>query len=212
LVIALTLVSAPQVVASAGSDASNNPRTSGPLVGLVTQCPDNGPAARNEAKGQSCAWSYQLAPAESNATEDFSAFWIQMEIDPGAGWCAKEIRFSISAPSDGRIVSGVPSEGGRITKARPEVTELVVDGEGTAPLPGLISQDVYVPEGRTKVSVNGKRYSYAWRGDSREKIVVAIGVQMAHGRVPPDFFYTISESEGGSVGSCGRYLVRIDAR
>lgn len=208
LVVSLLFVFPASPASANEPDASHAPRTSGPLVGVPWPCEDNGPAEPGEAKGQSCSWAYELAPAETNAGEDFSAFWIQMEIDPGKGWCAKEMRFELTAPTDGRIVSAAPDRGSRITKSSPSTTELVVDGEAAAPVPGTIAQDIGLTSGRTKVEVDEDHYSFVWRGNSRTKVMVAIGVQFAHNRVPPETFYSFSGSEGAAMGSCRTPLLR----
>jgi hypothetical protein len=204
------MLSGPQGLAAEGADASESPRSSGPLVGLFPfPCADNGPAGPNEARGQSCSWFYELLPAETNATEDFSAYWIQFEIDPGKRFCAKRIDFELEVSAEHRIVSAVPNKSEHIKRAKPQITQLVVDGGGTAPVPGIIEQDVVAPVGRTKVSVQERTYSYRWTGNSRDKIMIAIGIQLAHEAGPPQFFYEWSESGGFTMGSCRAYKIQI---
>lgn len=201
-----------QPAAAQDPDASNPPRVSGPLVGSPLGCEDNGPAAPGEAKGQSCSWLYDLVPAESNLEENFSAYWVQMEIDPGKGWCAKEMSFTMSAPSDGRIVSAAPDRGGRIGKSRLTTTELIVDAEGAAPLPGTVAQDVKPGRGRVTVTMDESVYSYRWRGNSRDKVVLAVGIQMTHAGLPPELFSTWSEGMSFTMGSCRTPSLRFGPR
>lgn len=196
-------------VAADGPDASDDPRVSGPLVGVPWPCEDNGPAGPNEAKGQSCSWSYDLIPAETDTGADFSALWIQMEIDPGKGWCAQQMHLELEAPSGSRIVSAVPDRGGRMTKSSPSVSELVVDGDGSAPLPGTIGQDIDLTSGRTKISFDEDHYRFVWRGNSRNKVMVAIGLQFAHSRPPSELFSFYSGSEGAGMGSCRSPAMRV---
>lgn len=201
-----------QPAAAQDPDASNPPRVSGPLVGSPFGCEDNGPAAPGEAKGQSCSWLYDLVPAESNPEEDFSAYWVQMEIDPGKGFCAKEMSFRMSAPSGGRIVSAAPDRDRRITKSRLTTTELIVNADGAAPIPGAVAQDVKPGRGRVTVTVNENAYSYRWKGNSRHKVVLAVGIQLTHAGLPPDLFSSWSEGMSFTMGSCRTPTVRFGPR
>jgi hypothetical protein len=162
--------------------------------------------------GQSCSWSYDLLPAESNATEDYSAYWVQIEVDPGKGECARMILFEMDAPGDGRIVSAVPDKTVRSSEAHPATTELIVDGGGTAPVPGAISKEVIVPTGKTTVDFDEDHYSAMWWGKSRDKVMIAFGVQYTHTSVPPELFYSWSESQGMGGGSCRPITLRVRGR
>lgn len=210
--VATTVLGLPYPVAANDPDASDPPRTSGPLVGLSMPCEDNGPAGPGEAKGQSCSWFYDLAPAETNLGEDFSAYWIQMEIDPGKGWCAKKLTFELSAPSDGRIVSAAPDRGRRIAKGRVTTAELIVDAEGAAPVPGTVAQDVKPGRGRITVKMNEDHYMFRWRGNSPDKVMVAVGVQLSHGRLPPELVYSWQEGVGFATGTCREPTLRAARR
>jgi len=201
LLCATALLSAGPVSAE-DPDASIPPRVSGPLLGIPFECEDNGPAGAHQAKAQTCSWSYDLIPAETNLLEDFFAYWIQIEIDPGKGFCAKEIEFEMTGPNGGRIVSAMPDKSRRVAKRRPAVTELVVDADKAAPFPGTISNDVLYQPGRVSVQLNADRYSFTWRGNSRDKVMVAIGVQMTQPLVVPRIFSFYAESVGVMMGSC----------
>lgn len=193
-------------------DASRPPQTSGPLVSVPTTCEDNGPARGHEMKGQSCDWSYELVPAETDVDDDFEAWWIQIEVDPGKGWCAMDLSVEVSAPSDGRIVSAVPDHGGRIDNGAAAITSLLVDGGGSAPVPGTISQTVAPARGRTTVTLTDDHYSFRWRGHSKNKVMFAVGVQVAHGRTPLQLTYTQSGGFGFGGGSCRPMTLRVRAR
>jgi hypothetical protein len=190
-------------------DASTTPRTSGPIVTTTPgECEDNGPAGPQEVKGQSCSWAYQLLPAHTNATEDFLVYWMQMEIDPGTGWCAQRLEFDIEL-SDARIASVTPDKGQRIKQAEVTTTEFVVDGDGSAPVPGTIAQDVQVGKGRTTVSVDEQKYRFTWTGNTKEKVVIAVGVQIAYTRTPPGLFFSVSGGQGMGAGSCRPIIIRV---
>ena len=208
--LALSFASVP--AAAEDPDASRPPTTSGPILGVAFPCEDNGRASRNEVKGQSCSWTYHLVPADTDAQDDFGAYWFQMELDPGKGMCAKQLRFELDAPSNGRIVSAVPADSGRIRSRSIATTELVVDGGGTAVAPGTISQEVAQAPGRVRVSLDGNHYSYEWTGNSRDKVMVAIGIQLSSRRLPPEFFASWSEGEGAGMGSCRVTPTMIRAR
>ncbi|MGH2755554.1 MAG: hypothetical protein ACRDLB_14140, partial [Actinomycetota bacterium] len=208
-IVCTTLLVAAAPGAADDRDASDPPRTSGPLIGSPFGCEDAGDAEPGETVMQSCSWSYDLVPAESNAGEDFSVYWMQLEIDPGKGWCARDVFFELTAPSDGRIVSAVPAEGGKQIRNRASVTRLAVDAEGAAPVPGSVEQDVVLPKGRTKVSVSEEGYSYRWRGNSSDKIVVAIGIQMSHRRLPPAPIYSQAGATGFGISSCDPITIEM---
>lgn len=206
--LCLALLGATSPVGADDFDASDPPRTSGPLVGSPFGCDDNGPAKPHETRGQACSWAYDLVPAQTNATEDFSAYWVQIEVDPGKHWCVKEVSFKVTAPNHVRIVSAVPARGHRIARAKGMTSRLVVDAEGTAPVPGVVSQGLSTTPGRTTVDVGHRRYSYRWRGNSADKLGVAIGLQLAGQRLSPELFRVWSEGIGFIVGTCSTHVVR----
>lgn len=188
VLICLTMWPAPPVTADSTPDASDPPRTSGPLVGSPLGCEDDGPSGPWEFKAQSCSWLYELAPAETNLEKDFAAYWVQMEITPGKGLCAKDLGFNLTRPRGVRIISAVPRHGGRVAEHRSAVTELLVDADGDAPIPGTVSQDVLLAPGRIKVNKSARHYSFRWSGNSPRKVVIAIGIQLAHDRIHPSMF------------------------
>ncbi|MGI8775024.1 MAG: hypothetical protein ACR2KQ_08440 [Actinomycetota bacterium] len=198
----MAVLAGPEALAY-NQDASEQPRSSGPLIASP------GPCVRDEASGkggtttfESCYWSYSLIPAESDIDEDFSALWYQLEIDPGKGTCATGIGIEISAPSDGRIVSSFPDRSRRIRKSSARISMLTIDGEGSAPLPGTIEQDVVDVPGRVKAKVSSERYRFEWRGKSRKKVMFAVGVEMAHSSLPPAVISMQSVSEWYEAGNC----------
>ena len=189
-------------------DASHRPRTSGPLLGYPFDCEDNGRASRGQMKAQACTWSYELIPAELDATNDFSAYWVQMEVDPGgAGWCAKEMFFEANLGGKAEIISATPSRSGRVTKARPLTRTLEVDGGGTAPIPGTVSQKLTSLVGRTSVRQGAHSYTYRWRGNSPHKVVTAIGLQFSRPTVPAEAMATWGEGMGVTTGTCRAQLI-----
>lgn len=152
---------------------------------------------------------YQLLPIDTTIEADYQAYWFQMEIDPGKGWCATRLHFDMDAPSDGRIVSAVPHESTHVRSRSIGTTHLSVDGDGAAVVTGAIEQEVVLTPGRTRVRIDDDHYNYDWRGLSRHKVMVAIGVQLSSARTPPELFTTWSESEGGGVGSCRPMRVEV---
>jgi hypothetical protein len=193
------LVAVPGAAAAAPvQDASEAPRTSGPLFGSPLDCEDDGPPGPNETRMRTCVWSYDLLPAETNATEDYTGYWIQLEVDPAPGWCVFGVDFDTSGPDDGRIASAAPQPG----RTGGETTvELVVDAEGAAPLPGTIAQDFDLPKGRIRTSLDPHHFAYSWSGRAKDKIVVGTGVQVTH-PLPPSVISTWYEGVGVTFGSC----------
>jgi hypothetical protein len=214
LALSLVLLLAGASGPSAGEtdpDASRSPRVSGPLLGFPFDCEDNGPADPGETRGQSCTWSYELAPIETDVEHDFSAYWVQMEIEPSKGSCALELIFDLELPDSATLISATHEKNRRIKKNTEQLSRLLVDGGGTAPVPGTIEQDVAVPKGREKIKMRERGYRYRWIGRSRDKVVVAIGLQIAHRSTPPEFFYTTSEGHGMGWGSCRPYIIEAGA-
>lgn len=132
-----------------------------------------------------------------------------MEIDPGKGMCAKELHFGMRYPAPGSIVSAMPDADRRISAYTEEVWGFDVEAGGAAPVPGRIEQDVALPKGNISVDVDEHEYSLRWRGNSKKKVMIAIGVQLAGDAAPPELFYTWEESQGGSMGSCSAPVIGI---
>ena len=206
LVIVLGMPGPP--LSARNPDASDAPQTSGPLVASPFGCQDDGPRQPNESQGQACSWSYKLLPIEADAGNDFSAYWLQMELDPARGECVKEMSLDIELPPEIEIVSASPSRSSRTAKTRPSTTRLVVDGGGTAPIPGTISQSITAVRGRTFVRRNAHSYSYTWRGNAPHKVVVAIGLQMSESSIPKGLLSTWTEGGGWGWGFCKPMIIR----
>ncbi len=184
-------------------DASDPPTTTGPLIGAnPLGCEDAGEPGPGEVIAQSCSWSYELIPLESNPAEDFGAYWIQMEIHPGKGECAKELIFDVEPPSGGRITSASPDASARVNASKPTVSGLIVDAEGAAPVPGGIHQEVTYGKGNLTVTVSEQKYSFHWVGSSKNKIIVAIGVEIAHEPLLAGAFSLGRERVGFGMGPC----------
>ena len=128
-------------------EASDGPTSSGPLVRRTVSCDENS----DFSTGWSCSSWFELLPAETNVTEDYSAFWVNLGIEPDPGWCARSLSFSAEFPSTARVVSVVPGDDARFPRARTMLTELVVDAEGGAPVPGRIEEEARIGAGRVEV-------------------------------------------------------------
>lgn len=193
-------------------DASDEPRSSGPLTSTPQECEDNGRAKKHETKGQSCSWSYGLLPADSEPDEDFSAYWFQMELEPAKGECAMQLMFEIGLPDSIRVVSASLEGTQRISERVDNVARLSVDGGGSALVPGTIEQDTMVTVGRESGVMREHGYSYTWTGRSRDKVVLAVGVQLAHRSVPPELIYMTSEGHGAGWGACKPTIIYVGQR
>lgn len=160
-------------------DASHPPRTSGPLVTLQQGCEDDGQPPPGTSSGQSCSWTYDLLPAESDADEDFMVHWQQIELHTTGRLCAQSIGFELSVPAGYHIVSAAPDPSRRRVRTGQALVGLAVDGRGSALVPGHIEQDVFYGAGRLKVRFAGRRFIGHWQGNHRGKVVVAFGIQIA---------------------------------
>jgi hypothetical protein len=178
-------------------------------VGSPFGCEDDGPPEHGGTRSQVCAWSYDLVPAETNATEDFAGYWVQIEVDPAPGWCVYGIHFETTGPDSGRLVSATP-EGGKT--GGDTTVELSVDADGAAPVPGTIAQDLSLPKGRVRTKLAPHHFSYVWSGKSRDKVVVALGVQVAYEFPPESLIYMWSEGVGVEFGTCRPTVLRVAGR
>lgn len=148
----------------------------------------------------SCAWYYELLPIETNVSQDFAALWVQMEIDPGKA-CVHEIGFEVKAPKEVRLVSAAPAES-HVTDPSIGTARLVVDGDGAAPVPGVIEQDVALAPGFVSAELGEHHYRFLWTGNTRRRVMVAIGVQLADDTIPKSLIQTWSESLRYQWGDC----------
>lgn len=201
-VLGVLLISQLPAGASDHPDASDPPRVAGPLIGLSIGCEDNGPARPGEAKGQGCAWRYDLLPLDSKVREDFSAFWIQMEIDPGKHTCAYQMGFEVTGITNGRIISATPARSRTLTNEAPSRTRLEVDGNRAAIIGGTISQRIQLNSGRIAVEKSSNHYSFRWSGASRSKVMAAVGIEVAREGTPPEITYSWSQRQRFGVGAC----------
>jgi hypothetical protein len=201
--LALALVFPSPASAAPARDASEPPRTSGPLYRSPFGCEDNGPGRPGESRMQVCVWSYDLLPAETNAAEDYSVYWAQFEADPARGSCIYDVRYETSAPASARMVSAAPEDGGT---GGMTTVELNVDAEGSGPMTGIVAQDLALPKGRIRTRLRPDSFSYHWSGKTSAKLVLAMGVQMAS-PVPPELIGARSESLSLSTGPCRHDVV-----
>lgn len=202
LVLALTF---PAPASAAARDASDPPRVSGPLVDLAPgECEDGGSLAPGSTRLEMCAWLYDLVPAETNALEDYGAYWIQIDVEPAQGTCVYGVDFGTSGPIEGRIVSSAPrtsGTGGETT------VELTVDAEGAALAEGQIAQDLSLPKGRIRTHTDADAFAFRWKGKTAKKLVLAMGIQVAN-PFPPPVLTTWFESVGLLTGSCRTPVIR----
>ncbi len=185
-------------------EAADGPTSSGPLVRRSASCDENS----DFSTGWSCSSWFELLPAETNATEDYSAYWVMLGIEPEPGWCATSLSFSAELPSMDRIVSAVPDRSQRFSRARTVATELLVDAEGGAPVPGRIWEDARIGGGRVEVSWGPSHYKYRWRGRERGRVYAVLGLQVAGERIPPHLVSTWAEGVGYGVGACKTPVIR----
>jgi hypothetical protein len=200
--VIVTLLLAPGAAQAQEPDASRPPRASGPLVSLSQGCEDDGPPESGSFSVQSCWWTYDLVPAESDIDEDFMVHWQQMELQTTGRTCARAIHFQLTIPAGYRIVSTAPAVGRARVRDGQALVALEVDGDGAAPIAGAIEQDVLYGPGRITVNTTGRRFVGKWHGNHRGKVMVAFGVQIARPAVG-DLIASWSLYEGWEIGTCG---------
>jgi hypothetical protein len=193
--IALVLLAA--ALSSGAGTAVAAPTTSGPLVGRSVACEGGAPSP-----GWFCSSWYELLPAETNATEDYSVYWVELGVEPSPGRCVRSVSFAAEFPSTARVVSVAPARDQRFRRPRAVTTELVVDAEGGAPVPGHIEEEACMGAGRTKVSWGPRRYSYSWTGRHAGRVYAVLGLEIAGDRIPPHVMSTWADGAGFEVGPC----------
>ncbi len=197
---ARSFVAAVVLLVVAGPPAGAWPTTSGPLVARSVRCDDDrGPSG---SLMWNCDSWFELLPAETNALEDYSVYWAVVGIDPGLGWCATHLEFAIELPSSARVVSAVPERGGVVHREGSVKTELLVDAEGTAPVPGEIYENATARRGRTVVRWGLRGYAYRWTGRSPRELYSVIGLQIAGRRIPPQLLNLSLEGMRWDVETC----------
>lgn len=200
LVVLLLVIALPAAPAVASEDASDPPTVSGPLFGPEPSCHED------EFRGmrtQECSWWLDLAPAETNLTEDYRAEWVQLEMTPPPGSCATNMVFGLGLPDSARLVSAAPAQSARVRRAASAVTRLDVDAEGAALVPGTVENEFVSAPGKVRVAADDGAYVYEWTGRWPDKVVVALGLQMAGERIPPEVASTWFGVQGFEFGPCG---------
>lgn len=204
LVILMTLGPAG---AAGGPDASDPPRTTGPLVNTQVPCEDNDDAGPGGSTMQWCDWFYDLA-LDTSPTEETVVFWTQMEIEPAKGWCATELTFQTDLPEGWKILSASLEKSRRVSK---DITKarLDVDGGGSGVVPASVEQDISLSSGREIVRMKQDRYSYTWLGKSRKKVMIAVGLELLQPAVEADPFTLWTTGGGGGASTCGAHSLTL---
>lgn len=200
LFVAVVGVYATALPANAANDATHAPTHDGPLISGETDCfssemPDG-------SRTQACSWWFDLVPAETNPLEDYHAYWFQFELDPGPRSCARGLSFYLAPPESARIVSATPAKSRRVGGAAVAVTRLTVDAEGGAPLPASVENELREAPGRLNVRHAPDGYAVRWQGSVADKIVLAVGIQLAGKRIPPEILSRWFEANRADVGPC----------
>lgn len=183
-------------------DASEAPRTSGPLIATNEACGEDESSPMGGLRTQTCVWTF-VAPAETEASEDFTSYWVQIEAEPARDWCVLGLGFDSTGPDVGRIVTGVPGSG----KTGGKTTVELVVAAGAAVTPGAVAQDLVQPKGRVRTTLDPDLFTYRWKGRSSKKVVVAMGLQLAY-PVPPPVITQWIEGTHFYYGACRPGVIR----
>ena len=185
-----------------GTKASDPPHVSGPLIGSQHSCAQHEAPQPSQIVVQSCSWIYRLAPLHTRPSEDYEAYWVQLEIDPGRQTCAGKIVFRLSVPRDARILSTTPNHSSLFRSPRTTALSLEVDANGAAPIPGVIRQTFLQRRRYVRVRSDHHQYVYTWWGRSRQTVMAAIGMELSHDTVPPTLSINWSELRGSRAENC----------
>jgi hypothetical protein len=139
--------------------------------------------------------------AEPDAENDYSANWLQIDVDPPTGSCIREI--DLTFDFDGaEVVSATRSGTTRYKAMRPVRETLEVDADGQGLSPASISTDTLVSAGRVRMHVTDTALRYSWRGSEAGLTSVVLGWQLRHPLSQP--IYQILQKKGFLVASCRR--------
>lgn len=178
-------------------DIRREPTLSGPisadagLKGCKTRRQRVRPGGRVVGVLKICVGYYRFDPAsDTDAQNDYGAFWARAKVRPRNGWCVKNVKFDLLLPKSGAL-SRAPKSGTRINTAtrRRFVPRLKVDAQGNTATPARIKQAYWILPGTLRAfNIRDRRlFRTAWRGRTKAAVAFAEGVELrwaASGPVP----------------------------
>ena len=201
LVGSLLLLSTP--AAAAQLDASERPRSSGPLSFEGKHCARQTLRAdgKKVATARTCLFLYSFSPlSETDALRDYGAAWAQTEVDASGGWCATKIRSALFLPKETEGHTHAPTAK-KAAKPKRVTTKLVVDAEGFGLAEGILTQSYRLYPRRITPSVSdaGRTVSVTWKGNTSKPLAFALGLE---------FSASAEDLLFGDVGPLGAGLVQ----
>jgi hypothetical protein len=184
LLLVLVLLAAPSPAFAAQLDASDGPRTRGPLTKVSKRCirdvkrSDGGQVI---AKFALCRWFFRFRPSrETNPNRNFGAWWMQGVVDAQNGWCTKWTKANTNLPDGWKGVA--PKLGTDRRGPQTYTSRLVIDAQGATATPGRLSQDFIIRRGKmTAFRPRPSRYRVKWEGrPTPDKLAYAYGVEMSY--------------------------------
>lgn len=201
LVGSLLLVSTP--AAAAQLDASERPRSSGPLSFEGKRCVRHTLRADGNkvASARTCLFLYSYSPlSETDALRDYGAAWSQTQVDARGGWCATKIRSALFLPEETEGHAHAP-KAKKAAKPKRVTTKLVVDAERFGLADGTLTQAyrLYPRRITPAVSDAGRTLSVTWNGHTSKPLAFVLGLE---------FSASAGDLLFGNVGPFGAGLVQ----
>jgi hypothetical protein len=181
----LLVVAAP---ASAQLDASNRPRTSGPLTtrDRFHDCQTRVERFEGEIAGRFkiCYWYFLYDPDHESSALNYAGFWAQGTVTPVGEWCVRRARFDLELPALRHVHERAPQAGTviRTSSSRRYTTRLKVDAQGQGDQNGFIANTFRVFANRMMVlrTDRGRTHRMAWSGGSGRTVAFASGVELSY--------------------------------
>jgi hypothetical protein len=185
LVLGAALVIALPAGARAQLDADDRPTTRGPIASgpQLKSCKSEPVKEGGEvvARFRVCSRYYLFNPdAESDASKNYGAFWIQVQADAAQGVCVKRIRTKL-AYSQG-VHAKAPKTGTTVKadKKKRFTTKLTVDAQGNTETKAMIRNSFVQRGGKmTARRAKGGDYLLGWRGSSGKQLGFAAGLELS---------------------------------
>jgi hypothetical protein len=184
LLLTLGLLAAAVPASAAQLEASDGPRSRGPLRQDRKKCIRDvrrTPGGQVIARFALCRWFFRFrADRETNPNRNFGAWWVQAAVDAENGWCTKVTRVDSNLPDGWKGVA--PKLGADPRGPQTYTTRLKVDAQGATTNPGRLSQDFMIRQGRmTAFRPAPGRYRLRWDGrPTPKKLSYAVGIEMSY--------------------------------
>ena len=180
----------PSAATAAQMTAREAPSVRGPLRLAIKNCRARRVRFEGSVVGvtRSCIRMYRLRGGrENDAARDYGAIWLQVTVNPRAGWCVRAVKSDIGVPSGTTLHARRPRSRAADSR-RGARTKLVVDARGRAPIPGVIRQNytLFPRSLRAFRTSEANAWRTVWRGSTGSTVGLPSGIEVSwrEGRPP----------------------------